>query len=345
MTYMLDEIHEQPDVLDRLIHDGYSDIEALCDAMERHCLEQICIAARGTSDNAATFGKYLLEISSGTMVSLAAPSVFTLYNSRFDLSKWLFMGISQSGESPDVAEVLKQASDMGALTAGITNVPGSMLTETTDFSLLCRAGDEKSVAATKTYIATLGVLYLLACRISGRKDMLDDLKAAADAIRSVFSIEDRIAEVVERYRYMEECMVIARGINQATCLEASLKLSETCYVVAKPYSGADFLHGPIATIDEGFPVMIFAPPGRGYDSLLELTDKLAEDKAEMIIISTDDNILSRAKTPIKLPVEIDEMYSPLVYVVIGQLFAHYLSLAKGYNPDQPRGLCKVTRTL
>lgn len=345
MSYMLDEIHQQPDVLDRLIGDGYSEAVALCDAVRSRGIEQVCIAARGTSDNAAVFGKYLIEIAAGIMVSLAAPSVFTLYHSEFRLSKWLFMGISQSGESPDVADVLRRSREMGALTAGITNADGSLLTSVSDYSLLCRAGDERSVAATKTYMATLGMLYLLAECLSSRVGMLDDLKRASDAIRAVFTIEDRIAAAVERYRYMNECMVIARGINQATCQETALKLSETCYVVAKPYSAADFLHGPIATIDHGFPVIMFAPPGKAFTPLMELAEKLENSDAEMIIISTNDDILATAKTPIKLPVEIDEMYSPLVYVVAGQLIAQYLSVAKGYDCDQPRGLCKVTRTL
>lgn len=345
MTLMLSEIHEQPGVLDRLCDEEFPKIQSLCSDARARGIENICIAARGTSDNAAAFGKYLLEIAGGTMVSLAAPSVFTLYHARFSLEKWLFIGISQSGESPDVVDVLRRAKEMGALTAGITNAAGSILDQAADHTLLCCAGEEKSVAATKTYIATLGILYLLASLSAKRPEMVDDLKSAAQAIRTVFSIERRICEVVERYRYMQECMVIARGINQATCQEVALKLSETCYVVAKPYSGADFLHGPIATVDEGFPVFLFAPPGKGYASLVELADKLREYEAELIIISTEDEILSRATTAIRIPVEVDELYSPLVYVVVGQLFAQYLSIAKGYNPDRPRGLSKVTKTL
>jgi glucosamine--fructose-6-phosphate aminotransferase (isomerizing) len=345
MTNMLREIHEQPEILEKLIGEELSNAESLCGLMRARGIEYVSIAARGTSDNAATFGKYLLEIAGGVVVSLAAPSVFTLYDSKFDLSKWVFLGISQSGESPDVIEVMRRARDMGALTAGITNVADSPISAAADFTLLCHAGDEKSVAATKTYMATLGVLYLMASLSARRPRMLDDLKSAAAAIRSVFDIEDRIAALVERYRYMDECMVIARGINQATCQEAALKLSETCYVVAKPYSGADFLHGPIATIDDGFPVFLFAPRGPGYSSLVELTERLKDLRAETVIISDEDEILSMATTPIKLPVHIDELYSPLVYIVVGQLFAQYLSLTKGYNPDHPRGLSKVTRTL
>jgi glucosamine--fructose-6-phosphate aminotransferase (isomerizing) len=158
-------------------------------------------------------------------------------------------------------------------------------------------------------------------------------------------MEHEIARVVERYRYMDECMVIARGLNQATCQEAALKLAETCYVVAKPYSAADFQHGPIATIDQGFPVFLYAPPGKAYEPMVEIADKLLDKGAELIVVSTEDDILAKAQTPIKIPVGVDEIYSPLLYIVVGQLFAEYLSIAKGNNPDHPRGLSKVTLTM
>jgi len=345
MTHMLDEIREQPRILEHLCDEEYPSVRALWDEMQRRGIENISICARGTSDNAAIFAKYIIEILGGMVVSLAAPSVFTLYRSKLDLSKWLLLGISQSGESTDVVEVVKRAREMGALTAGITNARDSSLARAADFALHCHAGTEKSIAATKTYTATLGVVYLLCSCIARDEQMLSDLKSAANAIRSVLEIETHIAGIVERYRYMEECMVIARGINQSTSQEAALKLAETCYVVAKPYSSADFQHGPIAMLHEGFPVFLYAAPGRAYQPMLDLVEKLEKDDAELIVVSADDEILSKATIPIKIPVEIDEIYSPLVYVVAGQLFAQYLSVAKGYNPDQPRHLAKITRTL
>lgn len=345
MTHMLREIREQPEVLERLVEREYPSVQKLWETMTARGVESIAIVARGTSDNAGIFGKYLLQTVGGVVTLDVAPSVYTLYEAKQDLSRWLVLGISQSGESTDVVDVIRRAGEMSALTAGITNSRDSTLCRTADCTVFCDAGEEKSVAATKTYTATLGVIYLLSSVIAGRPEMLDELKSAADAMRGVFDVEGQIEGVVERYRYMDECMVIARGLNQATCQETALKLAETCYVVAKPYSSAEFLHGPIATVDEGFPVFLFAPPGRAYKPVLELADKLAEQRAEMIIISTEDEILSRATTPIKLPVDVGEVYSPLVYIIVGQLFAQYLSLSKGYNPDEPRGLSKITRTM
>jgi len=345
MTYMINEIHEQPEVLRRLAEAEHPNVLALRKAMIDRGAEFVTICARGTSDNAGTLGKYLFEVVGKIVTSNVASSIFTLYDTTLDLSKWLMLGISQSGESTDVVDVIKRARGMNALTAGITNVHGSTLAQASDFALFCRAGDEKSVAATKTYTSTLGVLYLLASVFAKDDDIVEGLKGAADAMEAIFEIEGEIEGLVERYRYMDECMVIARGINQATCQEAALKLAETCYVVAKNYSAADFQHGPIATVDDGFPVFLYAPPGKAYQPLLELADILVEKSAELIVISSEDEILSKASIPIKVPVVVDEIFSPLVYIVVGQLFAHYLSITKGYNPDKPRGLRKVTLTM
>jgi glucosamine--fructose-6-phosphate aminotransferase (isomerizing) len=341
---MLDEIREQPEVLNRLLESEHSSVSKLKDAMVERGIENIVIAGRGTSDNAATYAKYLFQIVNGRMVALAAPSVFTLYESDMDLSKWLMIGISQSGESTDVVEILRQSDAHGALTAGITNVVDSTMSKVADHTLYCRAGDERSVAATKTYSATLGLIYLLSCCLKNDNSMLDDLKCAIQAIRGVLAQEEHISRIVERYRYMNECMVVARGYNQSTCQEVSLKLNETCYVVAKPYSAADIQHGPVAMIDEGFPVIVFAPQGKGFQSVLDLAVKLNSAGAELIVVSDDDKILDLGKTQIKIEA-VPEAVSPMVNIVVGQLFAQYLSLAKGNNPDKPRHLKKVTLTM
>lgn len=345
MSFMLDEIHEQPQVIERVVALEVGNIQSLCRAMGERGTVGIGIASRGTSDNAATLAKYVFEIANGIPVSLIAPSVFTLYQAKFDLSRYLILGISQSGESTDVVEVVKRARMMGALTAGITNVPDSSLSEAAEFRLLCHAGEERSIAATKTYTATLTLIYLISSALNNDEAMIDSLRSAGGAIGRVFSIEGDIAQAVERYRYMEECMVTARGINQATAQEAALKLEETCYIVANPFSSAEIMHGPIAVIEEGFPVFLYAPEGKAFSSMMELAVKLQQRAAEMIIISSDDNILRLGRTRIKLAVNIPEILSPLVYVIPGQLFAQYLSITKGYDPDKPRGLSKVTLTM
>src|SRR5437762_2552303 len=165
---------------------------------------------------------------------------------------------------------------------------------------------------------------------------------SSDACSSdLLALDETFSEAVERYRYIQECAVLARGLNQATALEAALKMTETSYLVAKPYSGADFLHGPIAMVSEGFPCFLFAPDGRTYPSMVELALKLRERAAEMIVIAHSPEILDLAVRPLRLPVAIHEMLSPLLAILPGQLWAYHLARARGKDPDKPRGLSKV----
>lgn len=342
---MLDEIHAQPDVVSKLAGEDREAAAALAAEIEARDIDLILMAARGTSDHAAIYGKYLLEINNGLPVALADCSVFTLYDSRLKLGKALVIGISQSGEATDVAEYLEKSKEMGALTVSVTNEPGSRLTQVADHTLLCHAGKELGVAATKTYTSTLAVLYLLSASLSGDKSRIERLTVCADAMRSTLAIEEQIKGRAERFRYMQDGYVISRGFNYCTALETSLKLAETCYVGMLGYSAADFLHGPIAAVHENEACFLCAPPGRAYGGVKEMAVKLHERGAETIIISSEDDILQLATTPVKMPVCVEEELSPLLYIMPGQLLAYYLALTKGYDPDRPRGLNKVTLTM
>lgn len=344
MSYMLSEIREQPMWVEKALGTEVGRVSALAREIRNRQIRTVVIAARGTSDNAATYAKYMFEIVAGMPVSLAAPSVATLYDARLHLAGTLVMGISQSGRGADIVQVLSSARAAGALTACITNSPDAPLSQVSDHVLLCHAGDERAVAATKTYTTSLAVVAQLVAEIADRRDLLDGLRALPTAMAETLALEDQIASRTERYRYMHECAVLARGINQPTALEAALKLTETCYLVAKPYSGADFVHGPIAMVDTGFPVILFAPAGRAYPFMLELAAKLREKHAEVIGISSEQEFLGLATTGFSVPTVVDELLSPLVYILPAQLFACYLSHARGIDPDSPRGLQKVTTT-
>lgn len=345
MTRMLEEIHAQPDILRAMCAHQATGVASLAAEIKQRGVEGLCIAARGTSDNAATYAKYIFEIMNSMVVALAAPSVAMTYRSPLNLKRHLYIGISQSGESPDVVASVEQAGESGALTAGVTNEPGSKLTRVADHVLYCCCGREESVAATKTYTATLGLIYLLSTAVGTGSPDAAGLGKVSDVIDWVFGLEDDIARIVERYRYMNECLVIARGINQATCQEAALKMAETCYVIATPYSGADVKHGPMAMVEKGMPVFVYAPSGKTEGYMLQLVREFGASGAEVIAISDVDAVLAEARTPIRLDFHMDEMLSPLVYIVVGQLFAQYLSITKGLDPDQPRNLAKITRTL
>jgi glutamine---fructose-6-phosphate transaminase (isomerizing) len=353
MPWMRQEIGEQPAAVTRVLAAEGEKAEALAAAARERGVELLFVAARGTSDHAGILAKYLFEIELGLPVCLAAPSVFTLYEAPVRLGRALVLGISQSGEAADVSEIVQRARDRGVLTACITNHPGSRLAGAAEYPLLCHAGEEQSLPATKTYTTSLALLYRLAAAMGARTELSAALEAAPAAMEAALSLDEPLAEMVERYRYMEECVVLARGVNQATAMETALKLTETSYVRAHPWSAADFLHGPIAAVDEGYPCILYVLHGRAQPAMLELAQRLMERRAECVLITDSDEAVHGLEQPeeigtnvrkIRLPVCIDEMLTPLVAIVAGQLFAYHLARVKGRDPDAPRGLRKVTVT-
>jgi glucosamine--fructose-6-phosphate aminotransferase (isomerizing) len=355
MSVMLAEIRQQPEVLERTLNQELAGVERLRRTLAARPPRYVMLAARGTSDNAASFGRYLLEIGTGIPVSLAAPSVFTLYGvSKFDFRDALVVAISQSGESTDINVVLEAAKAQGAMTVGITNEPDSALAKLADYVFLVRAGKEKSVAATKTYSGQLLTLYLLAYAL-GAPVKLDDLRRLPGYADRALTLESRIAELAPRYRFMENAVVVGRGLNYANAFEFALKMMETCYVVAERFSSADFMHGPIAIVGAAFPVFLFAPSGVTWPSLKELVAKLSTAGAEMFLISDKSNAEVKSVAGgrgVTVPVSLTckgglpvEVYTPIPYIIPAQLFAASLAREKGLDPDRPRGLQKVTRTL
>jgi len=256
---MLEEIRQQPAVLARTLAGEIRHVERFKKTMARQRPGLIVLVARGTSDNAAQFGRYLIEIMTGIPVSLAAPSIATLYETPMNYRDALVVAISQSGESTDTNLVLEQARLRGAVTAGITNEASSRLAAIAEHVFLVRAGKEKSVAATKTYTGQMLMLYLLAYALGGGI-RIADLERLPEAVEGALRMEPEVAELSGRYRFMRHAVVVGRGLNYANAFEFSLKLMETCYVMAERFSAADFLHGPIALVEPGFPVFAFAPP-------------------------------------------------------------------------------------
>lgn len=342
--HMRREIHEQPQVIRTVAEKNVRSAQMLAQAIRERGVQFAMMSARGTSDHAALYAKYRLEIEVGIPTASAAPSIFTLYHGQMNLSRTLVMGISQSGKAQDVVEVVSVARAAGALTAAITNDPTSELAQVAEYVMLCHAGEERSVAATKTYIATLSNIALLVDALAGRSPIGEDLYAAAEGVERVLELETDIEWLAERYRYMSACMVLARGYNFCTAQEAALKMMETGYVIARAYSAADFLHGPIAVVDTGFPCFLYAPNGNAYATMLQLAVKLRERGAEIVVISCNPEILRLATRNVAIPYEVAERISPIVYVVAGQLFAFHLSETRGYDPDRPRGLSKITIT-
>lgn len=340
---MLREIEEQPAALARTFARELPKVRRFRESAARRDFRLVVLVARGTSDNAALFGRYLIEIHTGLPVSLSAASVHTLYRAKLRLDGALVVGISQSGEGDDINLVLDACRRGGAYTLGITNEPNSTMAGVVDECWCVHAGRERSVAATKTYTGQLLLLYLLAWGLGARiaLPMLERLpEHAARALKLRASIE----ELVERYRFIEHAVVVARGLNYANAYELALKLMETCYVVTERFSSADFLHGPIAVVEPSFPVFVFAPPGPTEHGMAEILKKLRDLKADTLVISSL-SLDKLATRQIRLSGDLDELYTPIPYIVPGQLFAALLAAAKGIDADAPRRLSKVTKTI
>ncbi|HXG63581.1 MAG TPA: SIS domain-containing protein [Blastocatellia bacterium] len=344
MSLMLAEIQQQPAALERTLKREGRRIARFADSLKKRRTRLIVLVARGSSDNAGLFGRYLLEISTGIPVSLAAPAVHTLYRTRLDLRDALVIGISQSGEGLDINMVLENSRRGGATTLAITNEAGSTMARIADETFLIHAGRERSVAATKTYTGQLLIFHMLAAALSGDRrfaevERLPELAAASLGLRP------QVEEMVGRYAFMNHCVVVGRGLNYANAYEFAIKLMETCYVVAERFSSADFLHGPIAMVERDFPVFLFAPPGKTLAGMKDLLGKLTKLGAETIVISSENAALKSATRALKIPQRVSEMLSPIPYIIPAQLFAALLAEAKGLSPDRPRSLAKVTKTV
>jgi glucosamine--fructose-6-phosphate aminotransferase (isomerizing) len=341
---MLQEIAEQPAALEKTIAEERSKVARLGSFLKQRGIDLIVLVARGSSDNAALFGRYLLEIETGIPVSLAAPSVYTLYGGELKLGRALVVGVSQSGEGEDINRVLERARAGGAYTVGITNEPASSMAQTVDELLVMHGGRERSVAATKTFTGQMMLFYLLAAALSdGARSV--NYEAVPDLAARALEHKEDIRQLAERYVFMENCVVVGRGLLYANAYEAALKLMETCYVVAERFSSADFFHGPLAMVERHFPIILFAPPGITLDGARLLTARLKELHADTLAITADDRVIDASTRSIRMAAEIEEVLAPIPYIIPAQLFAALLADAKGLNPDAPRSLSKVTRTL
>ena len=344
MSILQEEIRQQPQVLMTLLDRETENVLRIAAELRARSVKYVIVAARGTSDNAARYGQYLFGAYNRLPVGLATPSLYSIYGQPPRLEDSLVIGISQSGQSPDIVAVLEEGQRQGVPTLAVTNDPGSPLAENSDYVIPVHAGEERAVAATKTYTAQLMALALLSCGLDPDPERLETLRQVPLTVERVLDGEAAIAEAVERYRYLETCFVLGRGYNYATAFEIALKLKELNHLIAEPYSSADFMHGPIAVIGTGFPVLVVAVSGGMFNTLQNFTLELKSQGAELLIISDRSDILAEAVTPLPLPETVPEWLSPIVAVVPGQLFALHLTLAKGNDPDHPRGLHKVTIT-
>jgi glucosamine--fructose-6-phosphate aminotransferase (isomerizing) len=343
-SYLYKEIHEQPHILQRLLDSERETVQRLAESIRESEITHVVIAARGTSDNAGRYAQYLLGAINSLTVTLTTPSLFSVYKQPPRFGNALVLGISQSGKSPDIVAVLAEAQRQGVLTAAITNFSESDLAEQADFVIDLQAGVERSIAATKTYTSELAAIALLSAYLAEDEPMLATLEQVPGLVATTLAMETEIAQVAQRYRYMRDCVVIGRGYNYATAFELALKLKELTYIIAEPYSSADFMHGPLALIEHGFPAIVIAPSGVMLPEIRNFIQTLKQREAEVIAISDDPDTLVQARIPLRLPQPAPEWLSPITAIIPGQLFAMHLAHVRDYDPDHPRGLRKVTET-
>lgn len=340
-----EEIFEQPTVLKNTLESQWTHVVDAAALIREQNPRYVFLAARGTSDHAGLYAKYLWGAYNDLPMALAAPSLFSLYKKPPRLKDALVVGVSQSGKSPDIVSVLKEGRRQGALTLAITNTPTSPLAQTADQVLDVAAGPELAVAATKTYTAQLLIIAMLAVALKEDEARRATLERVPEWVAQVLTLDEQVAHAAPRYRYMQHCVVLGRGYNYATAFELALKLKELTYVVTEPYSSADFRHGPIAIVNAGFPILSVVHSGALQEDMLELLQTLsAERDAELLVISDLEAALDLAQVPLRMPAGIPEWISPLISIVPGQLFACHLTEVKGHDTEKPRGLNKVTLT-
>ena len=339
------EIFEQPEKLAALLDNQKQTVIEIAKAIQSRNVQYAFLAARGTSDNAGRYANYLWGAHNQLPMALATPSLFTYYQSPPRLQNALVVGVSQSGQSPDIVSVLEEGRKQNCLTIAITNIPDSPLAKAADFVLDIQAGAEKAVAATKTYTTELMAIAMLSVALEDSKERWNELASVPQWAQQALALDEQIAQMTQRYRYMSQCVVLGRGFNYATAFEWALKLKELTYVIAEPYSSADFQHGPIALVEGGFPVLAIAPKGKVHSSMVEMLTRLRRDKnAELVILSDDADTLTLAQSPIQLPPQTPEWLTPLVSILPAQLFACHLTQVKGYSTEAPRNITKVTET-
>jgi len=332
------EIREQPDVVARLLEREAPALRALAAELRRRRPRYAVIAARGSSDNAARYAQHVFGRVLRLPVVLATPSLHTLYDAPPRFIDAIVIGISQSGASPDVVSVVAEGARQGALTAAITNDPTSPLAAVAAHVVDLGAGEERSVAATKTYTASLAAIAALAAE--GDPALMREVRHLPDALAAQLALEREAAAAVQSAAGWERLTVVGRGAHYATAFEVALKVRELAGIVAEAYSPADLLHGPIATVGPGQPLLAIAPSGPTEEPMRELIAAARERGAHVAAIGHD----AALGDPFLELVDVPEWLGPAVAIVPAQLLAVGLAERRGVDVDAPFGLSKITLT-
>lgn len=338
------ELKQQPEVISRILNENLPAISEIVKDIRQYSFDHIVIVARGSSDNVARYGKYLFGYHNDLFTGLAAPSLYTLYQSPPKLKNTLMLVISQSGQSPDLLEVVKTSKQQGVPTLAITNTPDSPVAQQSRWCIDLLAGKEKAVAATKTYTSSLISLAAFSALLSEDHQLVEELHQVPQRMNEVIEEMDEYLPHFERYAYMNHCVVVGRGFNYGTAFEISLKIKELTGIISEPYSSADFMHGPVTMLEKRFPIIAIGASGDTLSDLQDLVTIASNKASEIISFSDDDYILKKSSLPVPIPT-MPEWLSPLVTVIPGQYMAMRMAQARGMDPDFPQDLQKVTKTI
>jgi glucosamine--fructose-6-phosphate aminotransferase (isomerizing) len=342
---LLAEIAEQPDVVQRLLDRQLRAARDLARTIRERDPSAIVLVARGSSDNAAVYGRYLFEVCNRRLTSLAAPSGLTLYGRGPRLDQTVVIGVSQSGQGEDVIAYVREARAQGAPTVAIVNDERSPLAHTAEWVLACLAGPELSVPATKTVVAQMTLLAMLSVALDAPNKRADALVGLPDALRAALGQRDAAADLARSLARSAVGSVIGRGFAFPPALEIALKLKETSYTRAEPFSAADFLHGPMALVEPGYSALLIDVGGRSSGSAVDLARAIRQRGGQAVLLRAGTISPLEDDLPnVSLPGRVEEPFAPILALALGQLVAIEVALALGLDPARPRGLHKVTST-
>lgn len=344
MSLLFDEICEQPSVLSRLTQKNEKTAKQIADEYRKRDLKGVYFAARGTSDHASIYAQYLFGIVAGIPCALGVPSIITKYEAKIDFGPQMIIGVSQSGKAADVLAVLKQANEQGCVTVAVTNNENSPMAKEAKYHLFCSAGDEVSIAATKTFTSQMFLLALLCAEISGSKELSDQLFAvSADAVSLLKYAPSALEAKLLRYRYLTNAFILGRGLEYPIALEGALKILETNGIKMKGAAISDFYHGPIAQIKEGDLVIVVSGVGKTSDDDRAMIARLHEIGAEVFVITNDEELYKSEKLGILTP--LSGCYTaPFMFAICVQLFAYELTVIREIDPNESKVLKKITIT-
>ena len=338
------EVHDQPQIIAHVMEENEAKIQEICRAVKER---KIVLTGRGSSEHALIVGKYAFEIYTDMTASLSSPSVITHMNGKIDLSDALAIGISQCGEAKDVYTVLKKCQDEGGIAVSITNERECLMRNVGNYYINCECGKETSFTAAKSYMSQTVLTLMLAAHLSGDEELLKALKNAPKMISACLKpeIETQVKEAVPLFRNTQDILILARGFGFAVAHETELKIMEASYTNAKAYSSCDYPHGPIATTQRFTPVLFFLTDERTDSSTIQLIEKLQKDfRISTLVVTNKEKYTALGNAAVLLPEEAEGVSGVFALTVFSQLFSCLLSIARGYNPDEPIGLSKTTVT-